>query len=84
MSIKRTGKSAMQHSVETAGDLITSLAEGDAKLATRTLSQIKRQDSGQRVLAILAIIAAGALEDAYGKDWKEHARDFPEHLKEIA
>lgn len=36
------------------------------------------------VHAALAVIAAGALQDAHGKDWKEHVTDLPDSLKDIA
>jgi hypothetical protein len=33
-----------------------------------------------RVLIVLAVIAAGALKQVHGDEWKDHVTDFPDNL----
>ena len=77
-------KTRSERCVEMAGDLITAVAEGDDRVAGTILKRVKRQGVQSSVLVVLALIAAGALKQAHGDDWKHHATVFPEDLAQEA
>lgn len=72
-------KTRTDRSVEIAGNLITSIADDDRQ-AGILLKRIDRQRINGRVLIVLAIIAAGALKQIHGNQWKDHVTDFPDNL----
>ncbi|MDQ0865724.1 hypothetical protein [Arthrobacter globiformis] len=73
-------KTSAGRAVDLAGALITSIADDDGKVASTTLKRITRQRIQDRVLIVLAVIAAGALKQVHGDKWKDHATDYPHHL----
>ncbi|MFJ5693317.1 hypothetical protein ACIP9X_05625 [Arthrobacter sp. NPDC093125] len=75
-------KTSAQRAVDMAGSLITSIADEDGKQASSTLKRITRQRMQDRVLIVLAVIAAGALKQIHGNQWKDHVTDFPDNLEQ--
>lgn len=77
-------KTRSERTVEMAGSLITAVAEGEDRLAGAALKRVKRQGLQSSVLVVLALIAAGALKQAHGDQWKDHVTEFPDNLNQAA
>jgi hypothetical protein len=73
-------KSRTDRAVDMAGSLITSVTDEDGKQASATLKRITRLRMQDRVLIVLAVIAAGALKQVHGDQWKDHVTDYPDNL----
>lgn len=73
-------KTRSERCVEMAGSVIAAVAEGNDRVAGAVLKRAKRQGLQSNVLVVLALIAAGALKQAHGDQWKDHATAFPEDL----
>lgn len=74
------GMTRSERCVDMAGDLITAVAEGNDRVAGAVLKRVKRQGLQSSVLVVLALIAAGALKQAHGDQWKDRTTAFPEDL----
>lgn len=73
-------KTRSERVVEMAGSLITAVGDGNDRVAGVVLRRVKRQGLQSSVLVVLALIAAGALKQAHGHQWKDHATVFPEDM----